>query len=290
MLPLIAALLMTATPEIPAPRIAGEPKKNPPPIGSPVVYKQLPDRKLKLFVSNPVEWKSGDKRPALVFFHGGGWTGGGPGVLNDQASRYSEKGIVCILVQYRVIQGNETPELCLRDAKSAMRWVRGHAGELGIDPDRIGAMGGSAGAHLSAVTALVTGFDEPGEDAAISARPQALILYNPVLDMGPGGYGYKRVGERYREFSPIHNIAPGAPPTLILCGTADNISPVKMLNEFKTAMEQAGSRCELRLYEGQPHGFYRKSESEGKYYNLTIKEIDDFLHSLGWLSSAAPIP
>lgn len=231
----------------------------------------------------PKGWTPRDKRPAIVFFHGGGWTKGTPAVLNDQAAFLQSRGIVCFLAEYRLIGDKDTPEVCIRDAKSAMRWVRGHAAEWGVDSSRIAAGGGSAGAHLAAAAALVPGFEEPGDELAISPGPQALVLFNPVIDNGPGGYGHHRVGERYREFSPAHNVAPGAPPALVMSGTEDKLVPVAMLEKFRADMQAAGARCELRIYEGGGHGFYRKSDHGGKFHEPTLAEIEAFFRSLGWL-------
>src|SRR5689334_1608884 len=107
----------------------------PPAIGEPVVYKKVDNRELKANIVKPKDWKATDKRPALVLFHGGGWKGGAPSKLNPQAEYFAERGMVCVLVEYRLIskKKTDTPETCCNDAKSAMRWVRGHASELGID-------------------------------------------------------------------------------------------------------------------------------------------------------------
>ena len=263
------------------------PVEAPVPLGTPHIYKKLPDRNLRVFVHVPGGWQPSDRRPAIVFFHGGGWRNGTPSVLNDQAAHCVSLGMVACLVEYRLLDSYAaSPEICIKDAKSSMRWVRAHASELGIDTSRIAAGGGSAGAHLAASAALLEGFDEQTDDLRVSCRPQALVLFNPVLDISPGAYAYARVKDRYREFSPAHNIRPGAPPALIMCGTADKVVPVASLKNFEASMRAVGSRCELRLYPDQIHGFYRKSENQGKYYALTLAEITAFLRSLGWLPEA----
>ncbi len=246
-----------------------------------LVYKKVGDRELKLFITNPSDWMTNDKRPALVFFHGGGWKGGAAQQFTPQSHYFAARGLVCIQVQYRTLGASPTPPLvCVQDAKSALRYVRAHAAELGIDPNRIAAGGGSAGGHLAAFTSMVEGLDDPADDLTISPRAQALLLFNPVFDNGPGGFGYERIGARYREFSPAHNISADAPPTIVFLGTADNLIPVETAQKFKADMEKVGNRCDLHLYEGAIHGFFNNPP----YLEQTIAQCDKFLVSLGWLA------
>ncbi|HSH95761.1 MAG TPA: alpha/beta hydrolase [Roseimicrobium sp.] len=250
------------------------------------IYKKFGDRELKLFVVNPSGWTAEDTRPAMVFFHGGGWTSGGPTQFDKHSEYLATRGLVCIQVQYRLIEKGEKgpPINCVQDAKSSMRWVRGHAKELGIDPKRIGAGGGSAGGHLAAFVGMVGGLDDPQDDLKISPKADALVLYNPVFDNGPDkGWGTARVGDRYKDFSPAHNISSDDPPAIVFLGTKDNLIPVSVVERFKSNMEKAGVRCEARFYEGQGHGFFNAGKGDMKYYYETLLETDRFLASLGWL-------
>jgi acetyl esterase len=256
------------------------------PLGESHVYKTVDGQELRIYVLKPDAWTPQDQRPAIVLFHGGGWSKGSPGIFNDHADFLRSKGFVCFLVQYRLIGAGETPEICIRDAKSAMRWVRARVAEWGLDPRRIAAGGGSAGGHLAAATALLSGFDEPGDDLSVSPKPDALVLINPVTDNGPGGYGHKRVGARYREFSPAHNITADTPPTLISSGTEDTVAHPPLLLKFKAAMDAAGARCDLKLHEGGKHGFYK--DKKGPFFQAVLEEIASFFRSLGWLDPAPP--
>src|SRR5439155_3760105 len=111
-----------------------------------VVYKKTPQADLKLHLYRPADWKASDKRPAVVFFFGGGWKNGSHVQFTHQAEYFASRGLVCATADYRVAnQHHTTPDACIEDAKSAMRYVRGHAAELGVDPDRIVSAGGSAG-------------------------------------------------------------------------------------------------------------------------------------------------
>lgn len=252
------------------------------------VYKQVGERALKLHVVRPEGWKATDRRPAIVFFHGGGWTGGSPSQFSEHSRYFASRGVVGVLVEYRLLKGApDTPPLdCIQDARTAMRWVRSHAGELGIDPTRIAAAGGSAGGHLAAHVGLVDGTDAPGDDLKVSPKANALILFNPVLDNGPGGWGTARVGNRYPEFSPAHNVSKDDPPAILFLGSKDNLIPVATLERFQAAMKQAGVRCDLHVYEGEAHGFFNAGRGDNTYYRLTVIAADKFLASLGWLQGA----
>lgn len=246
------------------------------------VYKTVDGRELKLFFEKPPGWKASDKRPAMVWFHGGGWVGGGPEKLLPQSAYFASRGMVGVRVQYRLIPNGDKgpPVVCCQDAKSAMRWVRAHAAELGVDPERIGAGGGSAGGHLAAFVSMVAGQDDPGDDRTVSPVAHALVLFNPVADNGPqGGFGHERIGDRVAEFSPAHNIRAGAPPVLILSGREDKLVPVATVERFQAAMKQAGVRCDVVLYDKQGHGFFNSEP----YLSRTLAEADRFLASMGWL-------
>jgi len=245
-------------------------------------YKKAGERELKLLIEKPADWKATDKRPAIVFFFGGGWVGGSPEQFKAQSEYFATRGMVGVRVEYRVIPkgDNGPPVVCCNDAKSAMRWVRSHAAELGIDPERIAASGGSAGGHLAAFTSMVEGVEDPADDIKISPRGNALVLFNPVFDNGPeNGWGHARVGNRYKEFSPAHNIKSDTPPAIVFLGGNDNLIPVSVLDRFKSNMSKANARCETHVYAEQPHGFFNKDP----YKTATLIEADKFLASLGWL-------
>ena len=250
-------------------------------LGEGMVYKKFGEQELHLYLVKPDGWKASDRRPGLVLFHGGSWTGGTPALLKPQADYFASRGMVCLLAEYRLLnsKSNAPPIECVQDAKSAMRWARSHASELGLDPQRLGAAGGSAGGHLAAFTGLVNGLDDPGDDLSVSPKPAALVLFNPVFNNGPGQWGHGRVGERFKEFSPAHNITSNAPPTIVLLGREDRLISVKTVEDFQVGMTQAGARCETRFYDGVGHTFFNREP----HRTLTLIEADEFLASLGWL-------
>lgn len=187
-----------------------------------IVYKTIDDAELGLHVFNPEDHQTSDQRPAIIFFHGGGWYSGSPTQFYPHSAYLSSRGIVAISATYRVRKRNGTsPVESVKDAKSAIRWVRQHADQLGIDPEKIIAGDGSAGGHIAAATGTTEHFEEEGEDLSVSSRPAALVLFNPVFDNGPDGYGHDRVKAYWKDFSPLHNINKTTPPTIVFLGTED---------------------------------------------------------------------
>ena len=148
-------LLMTALGVTPLVAQQGAPTFRP---DHTVVYKAVEGDDLALHVFLPRGWKRGDRRPAIVFFFGGGWVGGTPAQFYPHNRYFALRGMVAISAQYRTRNSHGSdPFACIADGKSAMRWVRAHADEFGIAPDRIAAGGGSAGGHVAASTALLQG-------------------------------------------------------------------------------------------------------------------------------------
>jgi acetyl esterase/lipase len=248
-----------------------------------ILYKKIDTTQLFLTVYPSSIKESTNISPAMVFFFGGGWNSGTVKQFEPQAIYFSQRGVTCILVDYRVKEKHKTtPFESLKDAKSAIRYIRTHANELQIDPSKIIASGGSAGGHLAAATALIADYNESTDNTSISCIPNALVLFNPVFDNGPGGYGYERIRDAYKRFSPLHNITNGAPPTIVFLGEKDHLVPVETAKYYKTVMEKVKSRCDLFLYEGQEHGFFNYKNLE--YYKKTVAETDTFLQSIGFLS------
>lgn len=262
------------------------------------VYKTIGETQLSLYIFEP---SSGPKthRPAIVFFFGGGWVNGSPEQFAPHCRYLAARGMVAITADYRVASRQQVkPVACVADAKSAVRWLRGHAERLGLDPHRIAAAGGSAGGHLAAAAALLPAFDEPGEDKAISSVPDALVLFNPGLVFAPlagfdaRGFGANKdseqLGAEPGALSPAHHVKPGAPPTIIFHGRADKTVPFESAEVFARVMQAAGNRCELVGYEGKGHGFFNHGDGNNPGYRATVAAMDGFLVSLGYLAPPAP--
>ncbi|MCB9882097.1 MAG: alpha/beta hydrolase fold domain-containing protein [Planctomycetes bacterium] len=219
---------------------------------------------LHLHVFKPNGWTPEDRRPAVVYFFGGGWSQGTPTAFYPESQMLVQRGLVALCAEYRVKRREgTTPQDCVADAKSAMRYVRLHAKELGIDPLRIAAGGGSAGGHLALATALVDGFDEPGEATETSCEPNLLLLYNPVLDTSaPDGWGTNRLGDDAVAMSPMDHLRADQPPSLLVHGTADRTVPIETARRFRDGSTQHGASCTLYEYEGAEHGFFHPVDRE----------------------------
>jgi acetyl esterase len=261
------------------------------------VFKTIGTTELKLYIFSPVN--SERNRPAIVFFFGGGWKTGSPKQFEEQCRYLASRGMVAITADYRVASRHGVKAVdCVRDAKSAIRWVRAHSEKLGIDPDRIAASGGSAGGHLAACTATLTEFDEPEEDASISSVPNALILFNPAValaefDGDPSHTAagrsapaeedlQRRLGVPPKSLSPTHHLSPKMPPTIMFFGTQDDLLAGAQF--MQRSMKSMGNRCELITYEGEKHGFFNFGRGTGVHFRDTLLRTDRFLASLGWLT------
>ncbi len=265
-------------------------------------YKTVGNVKLNLWIYAPPDHTASAKRPAIVFFFGGGWQGGSPSQFAPQCKYLASRGMVAIAADYRVASRHGVKAVrCVEDAKSAVRWIRANAPRLGIDANRIAAGGGSAGGHLAAATATVAGFEDPSEDPQVSSVPNALVLFNPVVALAPvpGTQLFSaertaqmrdRAGVDPQLLSPYHHIRKGVPPAIIFSGKADTVVPYPTIEEFCRKMKQAGTRCEAVGYEGAQHGFFNMNRGDNSAYYSTLRRADLFFVSLGWLSGEPSIP
>jgi len=244
-----------------------------------IEYKTVGDVSLSLHIFYPQNHSNDNKTPAIIFYHGGGWQGGAPSQFYRHSAYLASRGMVAISAEYRVQKRHgTTPAESAKDAKSAMRFVRSHATDFGINPDMLAAGGGSAGGHIAAVAGTIKGFNEDMDDLSISPRPDALVMFNPVYDNSPEGYANSMVKDYWQQISPHHNLDENTPPSVVFFGTADKLISVEIAQKYKATMEKFGVRSDLHLYEGQPHAFF----NDARFYE-TVYESDKFLTSLGYI-------
>lgn len=262
-----------------------------------ITYKTVNGIKLNLWMFTPENHKLTDNSPAIIFFFGGGWREGTPAQFVKHCEYLSARGMVAIVADYRVKSRHGVPAKdCVSDAKSAIRWVRENASEFGIDSNRIAAGGGSAGGHLAAACATLPKFDDDNENESISSKPNALVLFNPVLIIGPIDGGEKktkeklanlekRIGTKPVNMSPYHNIVGKLPPTIIFHGTGDKSVPFMSVELFTKRMHEFGNKCTLVAYQGEPHGFFNYGKKSNAIFIDTVHKMDEFLVSLGYLKA-----
>ncbi len=255
-----------------------------------VDYKAVENGSLRLHI---FESKQRQDRhlPVLVLFHGGG---GAAEQFFPQARYFADRGMVAISAEWR-LKGEKTPlATCIQNAKSAIRWVRTHDAELGINPNRVVTGGGSAGGHLAACAATLDGFNDSQDKAEVSTQSFALVLFNPLLDTTDTGYAplaktLLSLNLDPVAFSPAHHIRKGLPPAIMFHGTSDHTVKFENSERVCRLMNEAGNACELVPYEGQDHAFFNFRNQAGDPNEVfwdVVKRTDDFLVKLGCLKPA----
>jgi acetyl esterase/lipase len=240
------------------------------------IFKKTEQGTLAIHVHFPPGWTAKDQRPALVFFFGGGWTQGNIQQFLKQAEYLATRGMVTARAEYRIkSKHGTTPDKCVEDCKSAVRWLRQHAVQLGIDPKRIAAGGGSAGGHTAAATFTTKGLEAKGEDESISSKPNLLVLFNPVMNTTRFG---DRMGSRAvaKQISPNDNLSKDVPPAILFFGTKDGL--LDGAREFLSKAKEVGLVAELYTAEGVGHGFFNRSP----WLERTLYQVDEFLAKHGY--------
>lgn len=255
------------------------------------VYATPDGVKLKVYVFSPQPDKTAQPRAAIILFHGGGWALGEPQWAFSRAQHFAERGLLAVAAQYRLSNEKKgfTPLEAMADARAAIRWMRTHADSLCIDPERIAAFGWSAGGHLAACAAI---FDNAAADSRVSAAPNALILVSPAVSLGSDPWPAHLLGTRAKigEISPDEHVREGLPPTLVLQGSQDTVTPLAGVERFCDRMRAAGNKCEMHVYEGFGHLFTPPGVPDGDWPKPdpatqadAMVRADSFLKSLGFM-------
>tara|TARA_B100000902_G_C27251851_1_gene885691 strand:+ start:122 stop:970 length:849 start_codon:yes stop_codon:yes gene_type:complete len=232
-----------------------------------IVYKNTVQGELKVHIFHAAP--NTIQNSALILFHGGGFNSGSPQQFYPQARYLADFGITVICAEYRIKNKHKTTrEYSVMDAKSAVRWVYQNADELNISVDRIAVGGGSAGGYLASAVGIIEGFDDPEDDTSIPISPAALVLYNPGLELSLKGRNNNGRAKGRKNESTLLSIEDGYPPSLVLIGTEDWLTPISKVESFCHLVKEAGSDCMMTIYDQQEHGFFN---SKRNLYDTTIR-------------------
>jgi acetyl esterase/lipase len=229
--------------------------------------------------------------PCVVFVHGGGWVGGDPSQAGGNGLHFARHGIATVSISYRLAPTHRFPA-CLDDVRRGLRYVRAHAAEFGVDPDRLVLMGLSAGAHLAVLAHLARDVraldpdlppelrDVPEDVLGVIAHygPYDLARRKPVADWDPiGDLLGERAGdpEWIRIASPLAHVAAATAPMLLVHGTADTVVSWRESERMHAALVTAGRASELLILDGAPHAF--QTEWRGEANRRANATMDEFL-------------
>lgn len=272
-----------------------------------MIYRTTPDTSLKIYYQLPDNSTSNSKHSAIIWIHGGGWTSGAANIFFEHAAYFATRGVVGISIEYRLIGKNKTNTIIdeITDCKSAIRFIKLHAKELQIDTSKIVVAGDSAGGYLAATTITLDALNDMSDDLSISAVPNAVILYNPCVNMGVFPH-VKNLFEQpiklaansndtisflqkndavIKKLSPIFNIHSNHTKALLLHGLNDKVIYPEQSEQFANEMNKNGNKAHLILLPDTRHAFVvpHYTASEEKVVNAVL-EADLFLISLGYLS------
>ena len=263
-----------------------------------IEYKTIDGVSLKADLFYLAGNQSVKRHPAIAFFHGGGWAYGTPSEFHEACIRYAKRGFITFSFQYRlsvnedgsIPHPNITPVECVKDARSAMRWIRENTDEFHIDPNKIVACGQSAGGQLALSTALIEDVNEATDNLDVSPVPNGIVLYSATPNTMEA-WADRLLGERREEIwsiSPHHNLKSGLPPTIAFHGEEDCMVPIWMVRHFKDKAIELDCDYELIAYKGRKHYLGDGDSQYGRYYDEEILErTDTFLIELGFLNSGA---
>lgn len=246
-----------------------------------VEYGKASEKSLKLDILRPKSPPEG-LMPAIVFIHGGGFVNGDKEQGLRSGERFARTGYFFVTINYRLLADGPFPA-AVEDCKAVVRWLRAKATEYGIDPERIGVWGTSAGGHLAAFTAVSGGVEEfegksgyegfssrvtcavdgfgPADFTAITEH-RAALGQNSRGESGWVGGDFKRFPDKALRASPIHYVSDDDPPLLIVHGMDDPVVPYQQSVEFEKALRAASVDVALISVRGAGHGYRSKAADQ----------------------------
>ena len=217
--------------------------------------------------------------PGIFLLHGGGWGGGSREAFSYQCDYFASRGMVAATVTYRLRtkddkialeEGQSTKRVCIPDVKSAIRWFKQHASELGLDPDRIVAGGGSAGGHISLLGTTNPGLNDPSDPQGFDTSVAAYVLFNPALS---------KFDAKDPDVDFLRHLKADFGPAIVFFGSEDKW----LKNGWAPVMEKLKTfgitSVELQIAKGQTHAFFNKQP----WKDVTLIAADRFLNKLGYL-------
>jgi acetyl esterase len=252
--------------------------------GKVMVYKTVQDQAQNLEVYFPPNHQAGKSTvPGVLLFHGGGWSGGDLNQFRYACAYFSRRGLVAATANYRMHTKEEAERLpagisrkrvCITDARSAIRFMKSHADEWGMDPQRLIVGGGSAGGHLAVLSSMTSGLDDPQDDLTIDTTAVAWLLFNPAFTVDG------KDGDPQVDVFP--HLRPQLPPAVFFFGTKDSWKPASDALVVKLGAQ--ANQAAMWVAVDQGHSFWFKNP----WYDLTLAESDRFLVGLGLLQGATP--
>ncbi|MCK4699177.1 MAG: alpha/beta hydrolase, partial [Bacteroidales bacterium] len=258
------------------------------------IYKTENAFHLEVHIFKPEDMTSTEKRPTIVIFHGGGWNGGNPSWAFGRAQHFKDLGMVAIAAQYRLTNEHDITALeSMSDARDLIIWIRSKSDSLNISPDSIVAYGWSAGAHLVSSAAI---FSDSIPNQNINSIPNAMILVSPAVSL-PKGKGWEVWKQNVfgakttvSSANPVEHVRKGLPPTIILQGRDDSVTPLDGVQLFHDKMLANGNYCELWIYDGVGHLFtpntmpdYREPHPDKEIQKKAYNKADEFLKKIGYI-------
>ena len=255
------------------------------------IYKTEHDFNLEAHIYTPDDMQAKEKRPAIVLVHGGGWYMGNPSWAFDEAIHFKNLGMVAVAAQYRLTNSHDVTAIeSMADIRDLIMWMRINSDSLGIQPDSIAAIGWSAGAHLISSAAIFSDSVSGG----INSIPNAMILISPAVSLPKNdkGWEYRMFGNKttISSANPVEHVRKGLPPTIILQGRDDSVTPLDGVQLFHDKMLANGNYCELWIYDGVGHLFTPNTMSDRgdpkpdkTIQKKAYRKADEFLKKLGYI-------